>query len=40
MKTHCNIQAYVGKFVKDNLLCAETFEDLSIDFFCGGDTTL
>ncbi len=40
MKTHWNIQTSVGEFVTDNALCAETFEDLSIDFCCGGDTTL
>jgi regulator of cell morphogenesis and NO signaling len=40
MKTHWNIQTSVGEFVTDNALCAETFEDLSIDFCCGGDNTL
>ncbi len=40
MKTHWNIQTSVGEFVTDNALCAETFEDLSIDFCCGGDTSL
>jgi len=39
MKTHWNIQTSVGEFVTDNALCAETFEDLSIDFCCGGDST-
>jgi regulator of cell morphogenesis and NO signaling len=40
MKTHWNTQIYVGEFVTDNALCAENFEDLSIDFCCGGDNTL
>jgi regulator of cell morphogenesis and NO signaling len=40
MKTHSNIQTSVREFVKDNVLCAEAFEELSIDFCCGGDNTL
>lgn len=40
MKTNWNIQTSVGEFVTDNALCSETFEDLSIDFCCGGDHTL
>jgi len=40
MKTHWNTQTSVGEFVTDNALCAETFEDLSIDFCCGGDSAL
>jgi regulator of cell morphogenesis and NO signaling len=40
MKANWNIQTSVGEFVTDNALCAETFEDLSIDFCCGGDITL
>ena len=39
MKTHWNTQISVGEFVTDNALCAETFENLSIDFCCGGDNT-
>jgi iron-sulfur cluster repair protein YtfE (RIC family) len=39
MKTRWNTQTSVGEFVTDNALCAETFEDLSIDFCCGGDHT-
>jgi regulator of cell morphogenesis and NO signaling len=40
MKTHWNIQTSLGEFVKDSALCAEAFEDLSLDFCCGGDNTL
>jgi len=40
MKTNWDIQTSVGEFVTDNALCARTFEDLSIDFCCGGDSTL
>ncbi len=40
MRTHWNIQTPVGEFVKENTLCAETFENLSIDFCCGGEKTL
>ena len=39
MKTHWNTQISFGEFVTDNALCAETFENLSIDFCCGGDNT-
>jgi iron-sulfur cluster repair protein YtfE (RIC family) len=39
MKTRWNTQTSVGEFVTDNALCAEIFEDLSIDFCCGGDHT-
>jgi regulator of cell morphogenesis and NO signaling len=40
MTTNWNIQTSVGEFVTDNARCAETFEDLFIDFCCGGDNTL
>ena len=40
METNQNIQTSVREFVKDNVLCAETFEDLSIDFCCGGDNII
>ena len=40
MKANWNIQTSVREFVTDNALCAETFEDLSIDFCCGRDITL
>jgi regulator of cell morphogenesis and NO signaling len=39
MKNHWNIQTSVREFVKDNVLCAESFEDLSINFCCEGDST-
>ncbi|MBT6717085.1 MAG: iron-sulfur cluster repair di-iron protein [Nitrospina sp.] len=40
MKTQWGIQTSVAEFVKNNVLCAETFEELSIDFCCGGESTL
>ncbi len=40
MNTQWNIQTSVGEFVKGNVLSAKAFEDLSIDFCCGGDDTL
>ena len=40
METNQNIQTSVREFVKDNVLCAETFEDLSIDFCCGEDNII
>ncbi|MEK9629049.1 MAG: iron-sulfur cluster repair di-iron protein [Nitrospinota bacterium] len=40
MNTQWSTQTPVGDFVKDNVLCAKTFEDLSIDFCCGGANSL
>ena len=40
MKTHWNTQISVGEFVTDNALCAETFEDLSINFVLEGTIPL
>ena len=40
MNTQWSTQTPVGDFVRDNVLCAKTFEDLSIDFCCGGANSL
>ena len=40
MNSNWSTQTKVGEFVEDNILCAQNFEDLSIDFCCGGETSL
>ena len=40
MNAQWSTQTPVGDFVRDNVLCAKTFEDLSIDFCCGGANSL
>ena len=40
MKTELTVNDPVKSFVKNNSQCAEAFERLSIDFCCGGDTSL
>ena len=40
MKTSLGIDDPVKNFVKNNPQCAKVFEELNIDFCCGGDTSL
>ena len=40
METSLGIDDPVKNFVKNNPQCAKVFEELNIDFCCGGDTSL
>ena len=40
METSLGIDDPVKSFVKNNPQCAKVFEELNIDFCCGGDTSL
>jgi len=40
MTTHLTINDPVKSFVKNNPLCTKVFEELDIDFCCGGDALL
>lgn len=40
METSLSIDDPVKSFVKNNPQCAKVFEELNIDFCCGGDTSL
>jgi regulator of cell morphogenesis and NO signaling len=40
MKTNLTVNDPLKNFVKNNPQCAEVFEELNIDFCCGGDTAL
>ena len=40
METNLSVNAPVKSFVQNNPRSAEVFEELNIDFCCGGDTSL
>ena len=40
METSLTVNDPVKSLVKNNPRCAEVFEELNIDFYCGGDTSL
>ena len=40
METSLTVNDPVKSLVENNPRCAEVFEELNIDFYCGGDTSL
>ena len=40
METSLTVNDPVTSLVENNAWCAEVFEELNIDFYCGGDTSL